>query len=105
VLKTGTASAAAAADGLIASAILHHLRGGRGQDIRIDLRKAVDRCSNRNPTTSPNEVAGGFRGYREKQLGSYVASGAYPYNTAEGSGISVKAARPIASAWHEGLST
>ena len=40
VLKTGAASAAAAAVGSIASAILHRQRGGKGQDIHIDLRKA-----------------------------------------------------------------
>jgi crotonobetainyl-CoA:carnitine CoA-transferase CaiB-like acyl-CoA transferase len=40
VLKTGAASAAAAAVGSIASAILRRQRGGKGQDIHIDLRKA-----------------------------------------------------------------
>jgi crotonobetainyl-CoA:carnitine CoA-transferase CaiB-like acyl-CoA transferase len=40
VLKTGAASAAAAAIGAIASAILHRQRGGKAQDIHIDLRKA-----------------------------------------------------------------
>ncbi len=40
VLKTGAASAAAAAVGSVASAILHRQRGGREQDIHIDLRKA-----------------------------------------------------------------
>jgi crotonobetainyl-CoA:carnitine CoA-transferase CaiB-like acyl-CoA transferase len=38
--KVGAASAAAAGVGAIASAILHRQRGGKGQDIHIDLRKA-----------------------------------------------------------------
>src|SRR5215469_4798502 len=40
VLKVGAASAAIAAAGAIASAIIWRLRGGAGQDIHIDLRKA-----------------------------------------------------------------
>ena len=40
VLKTGAASAAVAGAGAVASAILHRQRGGKGQDIHIDLRKA-----------------------------------------------------------------
>lgn len=40
VLKTGAASAAIAAAGAIASAILWRQRGGKEQDIHIDLRKA-----------------------------------------------------------------
>lgn len=40
VLKTGAASAAIAAADAIASAILWRLRGGKEQDIHIDLRKA-----------------------------------------------------------------
>src|SRR5262245_59551676 len=40
VLKTGAASAAIAAAGAIASAIMWRLRGGEDQDIHIDLRKA-----------------------------------------------------------------
>ena len=40
VLKTGAASAAIAAANSIASAILWRHRGGEGQDIHVDLRKA-----------------------------------------------------------------
>ena len=40
VLKTGAASAAIAATNAIASAILWRHRGGEGQDIHVDLRKA-----------------------------------------------------------------
>ena len=40
VLKTGAASAAIAATNSIASAILWRHRGGEGQDIHVDLRKA-----------------------------------------------------------------
>jgi crotonobetainyl-CoA:carnitine CoA-transferase CaiB-like acyl-CoA transferase len=40
VLKTGASSAAIAAAGAIASAILWRQRGGEGQDIHVDLRKA-----------------------------------------------------------------
>jgi crotonobetainyl-CoA:carnitine CoA-transferase CaiB-like acyl-CoA transferase len=40
VLKVGAAAASIAAAGAIASAIMWRLRGGEGQDIRIDLRKA-----------------------------------------------------------------
>jgi crotonobetainyl-CoA:carnitine CoA-transferase CaiB-like acyl-CoA transferase len=40
VLKTGAASAAIAATGAIATAILWRHRGGDGQDIHVDLRKA-----------------------------------------------------------------
>jgi crotonobetainyl-CoA:carnitine CoA-transferase CaiB-like acyl-CoA transferase len=40
VLKTGASSATIAAAGAIASAILWRVRGGEGQDIHIDLRKA-----------------------------------------------------------------
>ncbi len=40
VLKTGAASAAVAAASAVASAILWRHRGGDGQDIHVDLRKA-----------------------------------------------------------------
>ena len=40
VLKTGAASAAVAAASAVASAILWRHRGGDGQDVRVDLRKA-----------------------------------------------------------------
>src|SRR6516225_4257544 len=40
VLKVGAASAAIAAAGALASAIIWRLRGGAEQDIHIDLRKA-----------------------------------------------------------------
>jgi crotonobetainyl-CoA:carnitine CoA-transferase CaiB-like acyl-CoA transferase len=40
VLKVGAASAAIAATGAIASTILWRQRGGEGQDIHVDLRKA-----------------------------------------------------------------
>jgi crotonobetainyl-CoA:carnitine CoA-transferase CaiB-like acyl-CoA transferase len=40
VLKVGAASAVVAAVGSIACAIMHRLRGGKGQDIHVDLRKA-----------------------------------------------------------------
>jgi hypothetical protein len=40
VMKVGAASAAAASASSVASAILHRQRGGKGQDIHVDLRKA-----------------------------------------------------------------